>query len=193
MPDPKPNWKLEIERRLAQSQIDPASQPGLADEFAQHLEDRYADLLAAGNDEGSARQSAMNELDNLHGLAKKLPPAKREQRSGVIAGAEALPVNFWADILRDLRYGLRGMRKSPVFTLIATLTLGLGIGANTTVFTVINSLVLRPLPVDNAARLVAFYDTLGRGSTQAAARLPLSYANFQDYAQQQTVFSGIAG
>src|ERR1022692_2100827 len=61
----------------------------------------------------------------------------------------------WAGILRDLRYGWRGMRKTPVFTAFAVLTLGLGIGANTTVFTIVNTLLLHPLPVGDPSRLAA--------------------------------------
>src|ERR1039458_7713712 len=58
----------------------------------------------------------------------------------------------WAGILRDLRYGWRGMRKTPGFTAFAVLTLGLGIGANTTVFTIVNTLLLHPLPVGDPSR-----------------------------------------
>src|ERR1017187_4546753 len=58
----------------------------------------------------------------------------------------------WAGILRDLRYGWGGMRKTPGFTAFAVLTLGLGIGANTTVFTIVNTLLLHPLPVGDPSR-----------------------------------------
>jgi predicted permease len=67
-------------------------------------------------------------------------------------------------ILKDLRYGVRMLVKTPVFSLIAVLTLGLGIGANTAIFTLINSVLLRPLPVDDAQGLVMVGDP-GRGAT----------------------------
>src|ERR1035438_2134645 len=91
----------------------------------------------------------------------------------------------WAGILRDLRYGWRGMRKTPVFTAFAVLTLGLGIGANTTVFTIVNTLLLHPLPVGDPSRLAALYDTGSKTAKPASVRLPLAYANFEDYAEQQ--------
>jgi len=101
-------------------------------------------------------------------------------------------VNFLADFVRDVRYGFRGIRKTPVFTLFAVLSLGLGIGANTTVFTIINTILLHPLPVDEPSRLVALYDSGAKSSKQQDARLPLSYADFSDYAARQECFRGIA-
>jgi len=91
-----------------------------------------------------------------------------------------------ADFWRDLRYGFRTIRKTPIFTLFAVLTLGLGIGANTTVFTVINTLLLHPLPASDPARLVAMYDS------DSKSRLALSYPNFEDYAKEQQCFRSMA-
>jgi len=98
----------------------------------------------------------------------------------------------WTGLLRDLRYGWRGMRKAPVFTAFAVLTLGLGIGANTTVFTIVNTLLLHPLPAADPSRLAALYDTGAKTAKPAAARLPLAYANFADYAEHQASFSALA-
>jgi predicted permease len=95
-------------------------------------------------------------------------------------------------MINDLRYGWRGMRRTPVFTAFAVLTLGLGIGANTTVFTIVNTVLLHPLPVGDPARLAALYDTGSKGAKPAGARLPLAYANFEDYARQQVCFRGFA-
>lgn len=97
-----------------------------------------------------------------------------------------------AGILRDLRYGWRGMRRTPIFTAFAVLTLGLGIGANTTVFTIVNTLLLHPLPVADPSRLAALYDMGSKSVKLASVRLPLAYANFADYADRQTSFRGLA-
>src|SRR5580658_11075274 len=94
------------------------------------------------------------------------------------------------DMIHDLRYGWRGMRKTPVFTAFAVLTLGLGIGANTTVFTIVNTLLLHPLPVGDPSRLTALYDTGSKTAKAGGVRLPLAYANFEDYAEQQESFRG---
>jgi len=67
--------------------------------------------------------------------------------------------NLLADLLRDLKYGLRSMTRSPAFSVFAILALALGIGASTTVFTVVNSLLLHPLPAQDPSRLVSLYTT----------------------------------
>jgi hypothetical protein len=70
---------------------------------------------------------------------------------------------------RDLRYALRIMRKSPVFVLFVVLTLGFGIGANTTVFTVINTLILNPLPVPDSSGLAAVGLMKARSTAKSSA------------------------
>ncbi len=91
-------------------------------------------------------------------------------------------------LLTDLRYASRMLRKHPGFTLIAVLTLSLGIGANTAVFSLVNALFLRQLPVKDAHQLVGIYDfrdgRVGGGD--------LSYADYLDYRDRNTVFSGLA-
>jgi predicted permease len=91
-------------------------------------------------------------------------------------------------LAQDLRYGLRQVLRSPGFTLVAVLTLALGIGANTVIFSIVNGLLLRPLPVDQPDRLVALYATDRRsGSTRG-----LSYPEYLDYRDRSGAFAGLA-
>ena len=86
---------------------------------------------------------------------------------------------------QDLRYGLRTLLKSPAFVLVSVLSLALGIGANTTIFSVINAVVLRPLPYTDPDRLVTVYETVpARGQLRGWA----STANFLDWERQNLVF-----
>src|SRR5437899_1988175 len=90
-------------------------------------------------------------------------------------------------ILEDLRYGLRAVAKDRGFTLIAVLSLALGIGANTTIFTLLNALFLRPLPVDDPGRLAAVFTMDSRNPGMLAC----SYLNYVDYRNYNTVFSSL--
>ena len=121
----------------------------------------------------------------------KMEIGKRLNDSG-IAGRRFRWGDLFADFARDLRYGLRAIGKAPVFTLFAVLTLALGIGANTTVFTIVNTILLHPMPAREPSRLVVLYDTESKQSSRSGNRLSLSYANFNDYVAQQSSFTDIA-
>jgi predicted permease len=111
--------------------------------------------------------------------------------------APALTTSGWgnllADLLRDLQYGLRSMSRAPAFSFFAILALALGIGASTTVFTVVNTLLLHPLPAQNPSRLVSLYTTDLKNQKQSASLLPISYLNLKDYQARNGVFSSLGG
>src|SRR5690348_4808138 len=92
--------------------------------------------------------------------------------------------------LQDLRYSLRTLRKSPVFVTVAVLSLSLGIGANTAIFTLINQVVLQPLPVNHPEQLVML---AGRGKHYGGNNGPdrLSYPMYQEIRDKNEVFSGM--
>ena len=92
-------------------------------------------------------------------------------------------------LLQDVRYGLRNLSRSPGFTIIAMLTLALGIGANTTIFSVINNTLLKPLPFPNPERLVLVWETFGRGRGNFNI---VSAPNFWDFERQSHSFESMA-
>ena len=91
------------------------------------------------------------------------------------------------DLWQDLRYGVRMLLKKPGFTLIAAVTLALGIGANTAIFSVVDALLLRPLPYREPDRLVMLSNRSRQGE-----RWTISYPNFSDWRERAQSFEGMA-
>ena len=108
-----------------------------------------------GASEQDAYQKAISELDDMYPLRAGLERSQRMPKYDAVPAGDVWRGDFMEDLWRDLRYAVRTMRKSPTFVLFVVLTLALGIGANTTVFTVINTLILHPLPVPDSSELAA--------------------------------------
>src|SRR5215470_708611 len=100
---------------------------------------------------------------------------------------DARGVNLIDSLIQDVRYGARMLWKNPGFTVVAVLTLGLGIGANTAIFTVINSVLLNPLPYRDPDRLVLMWER-----TPQLPSMMVSYPDYLDWKAQNHVFEDIA-
>ncbi len=93
---------------------------------------------------------------------------------------------------QDVRFGVRTLVKSPVFTLAAAISLALGIGVNTTIFTLVNAVFLNPLPVEQASELVGVFTVDERNQGPFTNLLQTSYPNYRDYRDKNEVFTGLA-
>jgi macrolide transport system ATP-binding/permease protein len=172
-------WKEEIRQRLAGLKLEPAREAEIVEELSQHLADRYAEAGARGATPEEAHREALAELSEGETLQREMQKVERPvEQEPIVLGANRRS-NMIADLWQDLRYGARMLSKQPGFTAVVTLMLALGIGVNATVFSVINSTLFRPLPVDDTEGLVFV--------GQAA-----SYPEYEDYLQQSNCFTGLA-
>jgi predicted permease len=188
-----PDWKSLVRERLRPLRLTLAAESDLTDELAQHLEDGYRELVSGGVSEEEAYRHAIAELDDMYPLESMLERRQRVPKHDRVPAGDVSPGNFMEDLWRDLSYALRTMRKSPVFVLFVVLTLALGIGANTTVFTVINTLILNPLPVPNIGELTAVAAADAKGTSKSRTSFPISYADLRDYQTRNNVFRSLAG
>lgn len=204
-----PDFRDEIRRRLAPLQLPAERELELVEELSQHLEDEYESALPASASEAEARAAVLQRLDASDLLAvewrradeRPSPASALVQPLGAPARSAADPAGlgrerggsgrapgFLADLGQDLRYGLRMLARAPGFTAVALLALVLGIGANSAIFSVVNSVLLRRLPFRQPeALMMVWEDATHLGFPENTP----SAANFRDWREQNTVFDGL--
>src|SRR5262245_31451052 len=181
-----PNWEQEIRKRLSKSRLAPARENAVIEELSQYLDDCYDELRASGVSESEAYRRTLAELSGSEMLQRELRRAERRLAQDPIILGTNRRRNMIADLWQDLRYGARMLRKTPVFTLIAVMTLALGIGANTAVFSVINAALLQPYSYIDTDRWVFLSEKNEAKGLQGAA---VSIPNFMDWRRQNQSFS----
>jgi macrolide transport system ATP-binding/permease protein len=179
-----PEWKPEIRNRVAGLKLDPTREAEIVEEVAQHLNDRYEELVASGMTEETACRHTVELLSDSDLLARELRRVEQPVTKPIVLGTPRRTIT--RDVWQDLRYGFRMLRKSPGFTTIAILSLSLGIGANTAIFSLANAVLLRALPVMEPDRLVTI-----SSAAPGRDRLAVSYPDYLDFRDRNEVLSGL--
>jgi predicted permease len=182
-----PNWKPEIRRRVADLKLEPAREAAVVEELAQDLDDCYEELLASGLSAEEAHRRALAELSECEPLRRELRRVERRVPPEPIIFNTKRRGKMIADFWQDLRYGARMLRKSPGFTAVIVGTLALGIGANAAIFSVVNGVLLNPLPFPQPDQLVRFHQ-----SKPNFERGAMPYPNFLDVQRENQTFSAMA-
>jgi putative ABC transport system permease protein len=165
-------WLRNAIRNLARKRRADAE---LDEEVRGYVEMLAEEKMRNGSDARAARREAKMELGGVEQVKEKT----REARAG----------HFLETLWQDLRYGARMLRKNPGFTIVAVLTLALGIGANTAIFSVVESVLLRPLPYDHPESLVEIWNTY----MPTVPLGGLSPGDFHDWQKRATTVTEIAG
>ena len=179
------DWKALVRAQVGPIALDPVRSADIVDEIAQHVAQQHAELLAAG-------------LDDSDALARALAPLVLHERLSIeIARADRVrpappplpPANgpALASLFKDVGYAVRLITRAPAFSGLVIATLAIGIGANTAIFSVVNAVLLRPLPFADPARIVTVGERVSDGSAGN-----VGYTTFLDWRDRAHGFTELA-
>src|SRR6266545_3717334 len=159
----------KLRLRLRALFFKPKMEEELDEEVRFHLEREIEENIARGMSPEEARYAALRRF----GGVERVKEESRDERG----------IRLFDEVWQDLRYGARMLLRQPGFTLIAVITLALGIGANTAIFSVVNAVVMRPLPFPASEQLVRLYEKETDAATPSE-QLEVAPANFLDWQRQ---------
>ena len=191
------DWHAFVRARLSLPDLIAEREARIVREIAVQLEDFYRDARAGGGSEDEADAFAQRQIGDWPRLARELrtanavhvrPTLDRVSDRYTLSGRTPGVITMFVHMLHDARYALRQLARTPAFTVVALLTLALGIGASTTIFSVVNGVLLRPLPYPEPDAIVRVHEIVPQ-----YGEFTVAPANLVDWRQQTTVFEHIAG
>src|SRR5262245_3987483 len=191
------DWQAYVRERLHVADLTPEREARIVRELATQLQDFYRDAVARGASAEEADRYAQAQITDWTRMASDVRLADRPHRrpgaDRLVDRIEARPAAgrggllMFAHGIRDARYAIRHLVKTPGFTVVAVLTIALGIGATTAIFSVVNGVLLRPLPYPGSGALVRVNEVVPQFGLFSVAP-----ANFFDWRRQNSVFERIA-
>ncbi len=192
-----PDWKQYVRERLKLPKLAPSREAEIIEDVAQQLDDACSEALRHGASETDAQLSAEQHIPDWNSFSREilqneqrhLPPI--EQRALTHIETKRYENKGWtimfADLLTDVVYAFRQIRKNPGFAVVVVITLALGIGANSAIFSLLDGVMLRPLPVDHPEQL------FGVAVSDAHTEYPhgFSYRDFLDYREMKDALAGL--
>src|SRR5881394_248601 len=172
------HWLYTIPLRLRSLFRGTQADQEVDDELRDHLERKTEEYVAQGMTQEAAHRRARMDLGGIEQTKERCRDARH--------------VNWIQDLIQDLHYGVRTLRKSPGFTAVAILILALGIGANTAVFSVVNAVLLKPLSYRDPDRIVTLSDFSTTREASTALSKQVSVPDFQDWHDQSSSFEAMA-
>lgn len=172
---------------------DPAHDEDIVEELAQHLAQRFDEHLASGISHARALELATAELAAPESLARSIRESARQRATAPVPPIIGETPSMWNDFLQDLRYGTRVLLRSRGFAAAAVLTLSIGIGATTAIFSVVNGVLLQPVPFTDLDRLTMVWETdRNTGTNREPASLP-DIIDLKERSRQISSFAAFAG
>jgi predicted permease len=177
-----PDWAREVRARLSPLRLSPTREAEIVDELSQHLEDRWKELLAGGASPEEATRAALAEFQDTTLLSQRLAPLRQAHSTPAIAPAAPMG-SMLSDVWLDLRYAARVFSKQPGFAAAAVLTLALGLGASTAIFSVLYGVLFKPLPFHEPERLVSLFHRAPGVNLAVMNQGPATYLTYRDNQQ----------
>ena len=178
------NFRHYVREHLPPLNVSPERETEIVEELAVQLETIYDRARANGAGDADAMQRALAEIPDWQALAKTLARIERPPTPSPVAGAGS--GGFMTGFAQDLRYATRALKRAPGFAAVSILTLALGIAATTIVYSIVDGILLRPLPIQDPDRVLMVRETYNgvEGS--------VSWLNFEDWQKRQTSFEQLA-
>ena len=178
------NFRHYVREHLPPLNVSPERETEIVEELAVQLETIYERARANGAGDTDATERALAEIPDWQALAKTLARVERPHLPAPVSGAGS--GGMMTGFAQDLRYAVRALKRAPGFAAVSILTLALGIAATTIVYSIVDGILLRPLPIQDPDRVMMLRETYNgvEGS--------VSWLNFEDWQKRQTSFEQLA-